>query len=245
MNDRHVMKMVVLRNDAKVYVNFNKGYWHVMKSLRKLGFDEPHEVRCEDITIKLTQANDLMKNRVYGVLSNKDYFMDFFRAYQYVAHEKDFDRHLEQMFRKGRIQSLDDVLMEGNLYQVAMIREAQDVPMVKEESLRDMKFTEMTILNRSVLFTQSRIDLKDVPKSLYRYECQHDDDQCGIITMIGRKIHVNFAGTILSSRKIALDYDGYRIIDEDKDIHYSSRKSVRISEYMHEHEITRSQSYSR
>ena len=43
---------------------------------------------------------------------------------------------------------------------------------------------EITIFNKHALFTSYRIDSKVLPKGIYKYECQHDDNQEGTITTV-------------------------------------------------------------
>ena len=94
-----------------------------------------------------------------------------------------------------------------------------------------LNFQEIRIFGRPALYTEKRISQIELPDNIYKYECQHDDDQQGFITMIGKKIIVNFWGTILTTRKIELD-GGYRMIDEDKDIEFLNKPVITISEYL-------------
>lgn len=65
------------------------------------------------------------------------------------------------------------------------------------------------------LFIDCRIDKLKLPKGIHCYEAMHDDAQSGIVTMIGKTIHVNFWGSILTTNHIKLK-NGYRDIDEKK-----------------------------
>jgi len=77
-----------------------------------------------------------------------------------------------------------------------------------------------------------------LPKGLYKYECQCDDNQDGIITMIGKSIRVNFWGTILTTKKIVLHH-GYRNVDETKDILFNDSKSILIHDYFRKYPISK------
>lgn len=89
----------------------------------------------------------------------------------------------------------------------------------------------MKIYDIPVLFTPSRISLKNVPRGLHRYEIRHDDECQGIMCQLARGILVNHWGTILSNSPIKLDADGYRDIDEEKDIIYMDAPDMTIKEY--------------
>ena len=78
-----------------------------------------------------------------------------------------------------------------------------------------------------------------MPKGLYRYECQCDDNQDGIITMIGKCIHVNFWGTILTTKKIGLHH-GYRNVDEIKDMLFADARSISLHDYLKKYPIVKS-----
>lgn len=58
-----------------------------------------------------------------------------------------------------------------------------------------------------VLFTPLRIDEKLLPKGIYKYEVRNDE--LGNIIEIAKRIIVNHWGTILSSRKLELNENGY------------------------------------
>ena len=100
----------------------------------------------------------------------------------------------------------------------------------KEDISKEL-FEPMKLFGKLVLFTPSRIKTEDIPSGLYRYELRHDDECQGIICQISTRILVNHWGTILSNKPIKLDPDGYRDIDEDKDIEYLSSPAITVSQY--------------
>lgn len=77
------------------------------------------------------------------------------------------------------------------------------------------RFEEMKLFDHPVLFTPIRIDSETMPKGLYKYEVR---DESGEICQIAKGIMVNHWGTIISNKQIRLDSDGYRQIDEEKDM---------------------------
>lgn len=56
--------------------------------------------------------------------------------------------------------------------------------------------------------------------------------------MIGKNIHVNFWGTILTTKKIVLHH-GYRNVDETKDILFNDSKSILIHDYLRKYPISK------
>lgn len=89
-------------------------------------------------------------------------------------------------------------------------------------------FEEIQLFGNPVLMHPLRIDPASIPKGLYKYEIREED---GEICQISKKILVDHWGTIISNKKIELNNDGYRYIDEDKDIRYIG-KCHNIKEYM-------------
>lgn len=237
MND-NTFKIVLQYEDKKVYIDFDRGYDHVFKSIKRVGYDFPFGARCSHMKVKFTHQGSENLKYLAKIIDKDDYLMQIFRAYQYIILEKGFDEHLTTLIKEDKIHSLIDILFEGNKQWLRNVQEGYKNIVSKEETLDDMKFEEITIFNKPALFTPSRISYDKLPKGLYRYECQHDDDQNGIITMIGNTIHVNFWGTILTTKKIGLHLR-YRDVDEDKDIVFHDTRSITLSDYLSKHPIVK------
>ena len=237
MSDENSFRMVLWNDDKKVYIDFSKGYNHVSNSLRKLGY-YPYDVKFTHVRFKFThQSNENLKCLAH-VITKDDYIMDVFRAFQYLNHEKGFDKHLSVLIKTQQVHSIKDILIQGNLYQLYNNSKNNNIPNPQKIKLEDIRFQEITIFNKPALFTPYRIDSKDLPKGLYKYECQCDDNQDGIITMIGKSIRVNFWGTILTTKKIVLHH-GYRNVDETKDILFNDSKSILIHDYFRKYPISK------
>ena len=234
----NTFKMVLEYQNRKVYVDFDRGYDHMFKSIKRAGYHSPFDAQCFQMKVKFThQGNENLKY-LAKIIDKDDYLMQIFRAYRYIISEKGFDKHLTTLIKEDKIHSLIDVLYEGNMQWFRNVQEGHKNIVPKEEKLDEMKFEEIMIFNKPALFTASRISNDTLPKGLYRYECQHDDDQNGIITMIGNTIHVNFWGTILTTKKIGLHL-GSRNVDEEKDIVFHDTKSITLSDYLSKHPIVK------
>ena len=237
MSDKNSFKMVLWNDDKKIYIDLSKGYDHVSNSLRKLGY-YPYDVKFTHVRFKFThQGNENLKY-LAQIVDTDDYIMDVFRAFQYLNHEEGFDKRLNMLIKAQQIHSIKDVLIQGNLYQLYNNSKNNNIPNLQKIKLENIRFQEITIFNKPALFTPYRIDSKDLPKGLYKYECQCDDNQDGIITMIGKSIRVNFWGTILTTKKIVLHH-GYRNVDETKDILFNDSKSILIHDYFRKYPISK------
>ncbi|QUN13124.1 hypothetical protein KEC48_00885 [Clostridium sp. C1] len=236
MSDENSFKMILQNDDKKVYIDLSKGYDHVSNSLRKLGYDSPYDVKFTHVRFKFThQSNENLKY-LAQIVDKDDYIMDLFRAYQYLKHEEGFDKCLSTSINEHQIHSISDILVKGNLYQLYNNSKNNNIPNLQKIKLEDIRFQEITIFNKPALFTPYRIDSKDLPKGLYKYECQCDDNQDGIITMIGKSIRVNFWGTILTTKKIGLHH-GYRNVGEIKDVLFTDAKSISTHDFLKKYPI--------
>ena len=237
MSDENSFKMILQNDDKKVYIDLSKGYDHVSNSLRKLGY-YPYDVKFIHVRFKFThQSNENLKY-LAQIVDKDDYIMDVFRAYQFLNRVEGFDKHLSMLIKTHQIHSISDILVKGNLYQLYNNSKNNNIPNLQKIKLENIRFQEITIFNKPALFTPYRIDSKDLPKGLYKYECQCDDNQDGIITMIGKSIRVNFWGTILTTKKIVLHH-GYRNVDETKDILFNDSKSILIHDYFRKYPISK------
>ena len=238
MSDENSFKMILQNDDKKVYIDLSKGYNYVSNSLNKLGY-YPYDVKFSHVRSKFThQSNENLKY-LAQIVDKDDYIMDVFRAYQYLKHEKGFDKHLSVLIKTQQVHSIKDVLIQGNLYQLYKNSKNNNIPNPQKLKLEDIRFQEITIFNKPALFTPYRIDSKSLLKGVYKYECQHDDNQDGIITMIGKCIHVNFWGTILTTKKIGLHH-GYRNVDEIKDMLFADARSISLHDYLKKYPIVKS-----
>lgn len=231
MKDNFSFRMILKNDKGKVFIDFNKGYDHVFSSLQKLGYKFPHDVKLSDVIFKFThQSNEELKY-ISQITDKNDYIMDIFRAYQYFKYEKGFDDNLRELIELNQVASIKEILINGNLHQIHNIQKNQNVFIDRKQSVEDMTFQEITFFNKLALFTPCRINSKILPKGVYKYECQHDDEQNGTITMIGKCIHVNFLGTILTTKKIGL-YRGYRNVDRTNNIVFYDTKNMKLSLYL-------------
>ena len=102
------------------------------------------------------------------------------------------------------------------------------------DNIEDYQFEKILLFKRPVLFTSVRIRNQDVPEGLYKYDLRHDDECTGEIVQVSKRVLVNHWGTILSDHQLRLGPDGYRDIQEDKDIRYLDGSPITIKEYLKE-----------
>lgn len=92
-------------------------------------------------------------------------------------------------------------------------------------------FEEITVFNKTALFTNIRIDKATVPKGLYMYEVRHNDDWSDPV-QIGKSIVVNHFGTILTREPIKLSQSGLLYIDPDRDWNFADGDCHTVNEFL-------------
>lgn len=93
------------------------------------------------------------------------------------------------------------------------------------------EFEEITIFNKPALFTNIRIDKATVPKGLHMYEVRHNDDWSDPV-QIGKRIFVNYFGTILTRDPIKLPPGGLLDIDSDKVLNFAVGDCRTVNEFI-------------
>lgn len=104
--------------------------------------------------------------------------------------------------------------------------------MRSKEDLEKEHFTPIKLYGREVLFTDLRIDSKLIPTGLHKYEIRHDDECQGEMVELSKRILVNHWGTIVSDKPIDLGPEGYREINEDRDVKDTDKPVITLKQYM-------------
>ncbi len=88
----------------------------------------------------------------------------------------------------------------------------------KQRYYDSKKFESFLLYGKKVLFSEERIRKEHIHSSLYLYEIRHADEKQFEMVQLSKGILVNYYGTIISKEEITLDENGYRDIDEEKDV---------------------------
>lgn len=231
-------RMMIRHGDKSASVDFVKGLDHVEKAMRSIGFPYPYLTQCKELEYKITAAESEIECYLSQIIQKEDYFMDVYRAYYYVTEEIGFDDYILPKLKNHEVNSLISIIVEGDMYRYRRITGEINIQSHSKTVKHDLKFQEIKIFGKPALYTEKRVSQINLPDNIYKYECQHDDGQQGFITMIGKNIMVNFWGTILINGKIELD-DGYRMIDEDRDIEFLNKPVITISKFLDKHSSTK------
>lgn len=94
-------------------------------------------------------------------------------------------------------------------------------------------FETVELFGKTVLLSACRIDRNTIPKGYYAYDLRHGDDW-GVPCSIEQRVVVNYFGTVVSNRPIAIGKNGYRPISYD-DMNYADSRTCTLADYMKEH----------
>lgn len=91
---------------------------------------------------------------------------------------------------------------------------------MSRKNAMEIEYTKIRFHDIPAYFTDYRIDLKSVPEGFYCYEIRHCDDDWSKPAQIGKKVLVNFFGTVLIRSPLSFLKDGYWDIDTEKEWDY-------------------------
>jgi hypothetical protein len=94
-------------------------------------------------------------------------------------------------------------------------------------------FSEIELLGTAALHSELRIERNTVPKGLHMYEVRHADEDWFMPRQIARRVLVNFYGTLITAKPLALGEYGIAL---DKPFDFG-HDAVTIREFMQKHQI--------
>ncbi|MEG0547853.1 MAG: LPD28 domain-containing protein [Bacilli bacterium] len=230
-----MLRAVVEINERKAYIDFNGSWDKIHNSLSRIGLQKPMmEICLNDPNIKfhVTKTSGTIYDSISNLITHNDTMFYIYKACmiaQIALKDSDLLGYLQNKLDTNEIDRLSKFDMYHQLFNYHKNMATEKVEWDYNASNQDYQL--LKLFNKPVLFTSSRIDKTTLPKGLYLYEVRHDDDQRGVMATLRNRIIVNFWGTILSTKKIPLDKYGSRIIDEEKNVVFSS-VNMKLEEYI-------------
>lgn len=228
-----MLKVDVHYQDEHVQIDFHDSWEEIGKACIKL-VNAPFD-RLTAKNVEFLVSSGRLYEKLQKVVSEDDTLRDIFLAYKKLQYgSKEFAQHFAKDYRKYHSAyevNSAYIKLRQNQYDIM----TPDEYMVYQSDPNNNYYELMKIFDIPVLFTPARINLSNVPKGLYRYEVRHDDECQGIMCQLGQGIRINHWGTILSNKPIKLGEDGYRDIDEEKDIIFIDAPDMTIKEYKNEY----------
>ena len=227
-----MLKAVIENNGKRAYFDFctHKGYDVVMKALKRIGYKDTdfYSVKAEDVNLHFTNQTERF-HEVQKLIQPKTKLHDIFIACQTLMDtDKFLMAYIKEKFQNNEITSIIDVRFHHQVYNIKKLDQEHPSGI---SNPNELTYDPILIFDKKALYTPNRIDRSQIPEGVYIYETMCDDGFYGDITMLGKTIHVNFWGTILTTHKIALD-NGYRQIDEEKDIDFLSEPYIKLKEFL-------------
>ena len=97
------------------------------------------------------------------------------------------------------------------------------------EDANALSYAQMKLLGHPILFNDMRIRPETIPDGLLLYELRHSAG--GLPCEVSRRICADFYGSILTSRPIRLNSDGYRAIRMG-DFEYTGPARITMAAYL-------------
>lgn len=224
-----MLKADVHYQGEHVQIDFHDSWEEIGKACIKL-VDAPFD-RLTAKNVEFLVSSGRLYTKLQKVVNEEDTLRDIFLAYKKLQYgSKEFSQQFIRSYHEYHsAYEIDDAYTKFRQNQIHEM--TPDEYQVYRSDPNNSYYELMKIYDIPVLFTPSRISLKNVPRGLHRYEIRHDDECQGIMCQLARGILVNHWGTILSNSPIKLNADGYRDIDEEKDIIYMDAPDMTIKEY--------------
>ena len=107
------------------------------------------------------------------------------------------------------------------------------------ENANSRIYAMVTLLGKPMIYTEARLDRDTVPEGLYMYELRYSEEHIGEPVQLGRSIHGNYLGAVISAEPVDLSeierIDNATLdIDPERDWHYVGGR-FSLKEYMAEH----------
>lgn len=223
-----MLKMEIETNQRKACINFCDSWDKIHDTLRRAGINESlYMLRMDEpnYSMKIIKSNKGIYTDIAQFIAPNESLVTIYEVckniqygdVQYIEHfQKNYDSY------SSLTEVIDDYF--------SFIKN-QNEP---NQMIHLQKFELIILFNKPVLFTEKRIPSSSIPEGVFRYEVRQDDECQGIMCEIGKRILINHWGTILSSKEIKLNNDGYRSIDEISDVKYLYQPIMTLKEYMHQ-----------
>lgn len=225
------LRAVIEGNGKRHYVDFYGESEKINKAIQNIDSKKYlHNIKFNDDVIKIhfTKVSDDVLKKLVSLVKESD-SVDLFCIQCRRLLDKSYVQYFLEHY--DHYQNINDSYVDYVMYQL----ETMDNCESHKPSLLNpnkLKYETYYLFNHKVLFTPLRIDEKLLPKGIYKYEVRNDES--GHMVELAKNIVVNHWGTILSSRKLKLNENGYLKIAEGKDLVDSDIGVIRLQKYLHD-----------
>lgn len=225
------LRAVIEGNGKRHYVDFYGESEKINKAIQNIDSKKYlHNIKFNDDVIKIhfTKVSDDVLKKLVSLVKESDSIDLFCIQCRRLFDERYIHYFLEHY---DHYQNINDSYVDYIMYQLEIMDNCES----HKPSLQNpnkLKYEIYYLFGYKVLFTPLRIDEKLLPKGIYKYEVRNDE--LGNIIEIAKRIIVNHWGTILSSRKLELNENGYLKIAEGKDLVDTALGVIRLQKYLYD-----------
>lgn len=222
------LRAVIEGNGKRHYVDFYDESEKINKVIQNIDSKKYlHNIKFNDDVIKIhfTKVSDDVLKKLVSLVKESDSIDLFCIQCRRLFDERYIHYFLEHY---DHYQNINDSYVDYIMYQLEIMDNCES----HKPSLQNpnkLKYETYYLFNHKVLFTPLRVDEKLLPKGIYKYEVRNDES--GNMVELAENIVVNHWGTILSLESIKLTQNGYRYIDEEKDLININDSVITLKQY--------------
>lgn len=223
------LRAVIEGNGKRHYVDFYGESEKINKAIQNIDSKKYlHNIKFNDDVIKIhfTKVSDDVLKKLVSLVKESDSIDLFCIQCRRLFDERYIHYFLEHY---DHYQNINDSYVDYIMYQLEIMDNCES----HKPSLQNpnkLKYETYYLFNHKVLFTPLRVDEKLLPKGIYKYEVRNDES--GNMVELVENIVVNHWGTILSSRRLKLNEDGYIKITEGKDLVDIDESVMSLQQYL-------------
>ena len=98
-------------------------------------------------------------------------------------------------------------------------------------------YEQISLFDKTALFTSLRIDRDQLPDGLYAYDIRHGDTGMDAIELKD-SILVNHMGTVITKEPIDLGDKGFIYIEDEVDFYFKDAKNIKLEQFSSEQIVT-------
>lgn len=225
------MKAQISYMNKKTTIDFanEKGYIKIVEALEQIGINDRHfDIEANEVNLKYVEKEKGILKIIPAITNNKNSLYHISIATYYILNsDENFINALQTNINEGKIKDIRDIIdLHWNCTE--RYSSPSHFFLARPDKLL---YEQINFKGQPALFTEQRIDSYLLPKNVYSYETMHDDDAKLEMTCLAKNIHVNFFGTIITTKPIELN-DGYLFINEDTDIKYLPNQAIKLQDFL-------------
>lgn len=225
------MKAQISNRNKKTIIDFanEKGYIKIVEALEQIGINDRHfDIEANEVNLKYVEKEKGILKIIPVITNSKSSLYHISIATHYILNsDENFINALQTNINEDKIKDIRDIIdLHWNCTE--RYSSPSHFFLARPDKLL---YEQINFKGQPALFTEQRIDNYLLPKNVYSYETMHDADAKLEMTCLAKNIHVNFFGTIITTKPIELN-NGYLFINEDTDISYLENQAINLKDFL-------------